>query len=517
MTAAAPLDAVPPVGAPVLAARGVVKRYGGTHALRGVDAEFRSGVVHAIVGENGAGKSTLTRILTGAASADSGTILIDGAPARLRTPLDGQRLGIRMVHQHDTLAPNLTVTENILLGHMPRSPRTGWIDWGSAHRRAAEVLAEIGWPELDIRRFARDLPVSQRQIVEIAKATSIAPRVLILDEPTAALAHDDIARLFAFIRKLRDGGAAILYISHRLDEIFDIANHVTVLRDGAVTGSLPTRDVDKAGLIRLMVGRAIQDMFPRRAVRPAEPALVVRDLTRAGAFRGVSFHVAGGEIVGMYGLVGSGRTEVARCLFGADRATGGAMTWRGRPFAPGKPCDALSAGIALLTEDRLGDGLVPGMSVRDNASLASLAALSRFGVLNVARQIEAVERQVQSLAVRPSGIERDVATLSGGNQQKLVLAKWLLTEAKLLILDEPTRGVDVAAKQDIYGLIGRLAEAGIAVLLISSDLPEIIGMSDRILVMREGHLAGAFARAQASEELLLACASGLPTMGERHQ
>ena len=493
----------------MLVAEGVAKRYGGTHALRGVTIAFRAGEIHAIVGENGAGKSTLTRVLTGATGVDAGHIQVDGAAHELRTPLDGQRLGIRMVHQHDTLVPNLSVTENVLLGHLPRAPRAGWIDWRAAHRRAAALFGELGWPELDVRQRTGALSAAQRQIVEIAKAISIEPRVLILDEPTATLAHRDIERLFAFVRRLRDRGTAVIYISHHLDEIFELAERVTVLRDGALVGTLPTVQTDKAGLIRMMVGRAIEDLFPQRAPHTPGHRLSVHNLARTGAFANVSFDVGAGEIVGMYGLVGSGRSEIARCIFGADRATAGAITWRDKPFAARSPKQALGEGIALLTEDRLGDGLVRGMSVRDNASLASMAAISRWGVLRKSLQRRRVEEQVRRLAIRPADIERDVAALSGGNQQKVVLAKWLLTDAKLLILDEPTRGVDIAAKRDIYDVIGRLADSGIAVLLISSDLPEVLGMSDRILVMREGRLVGRFGRAEASEERLLASASGL--------
>jgi len=492
-----------------LSAQGIVKRYGGTHALRGVSIEFRAGQVHAIVGENGAGKSTLTHILTGAIRADEGRVTMDGEPVALLDPLEAQRLGIRMVHQHDTLVPHLSVAENILLGHLPRGRHTGLIDWAAAHRRAQSVLDALGYPELPVRSLASSLSASMRQMVEIAKALSVEPRVLILDEPSAALAQQDMERLFAMVRRLRDSGSAIVYISHRLDEVFQLADRVTVLRDGAVTGSLAVADTDKAGLIRLMVGRDIENLFPKRSTRDPRVALSIRNLGRDAVFEDVSFDVGEAQVVGMYGLMGSGRTEVARCLFGADRLSAGVMTWQGRPFAPRSPSNALHAGVALLTEDRLGDGLVRGMSIRDNATLASLPSDCRWGVLDRKHQRQRVAGQVRDLAIRPTDIERDVATLSGGNQQKVVLAKWLLAEARLLILDEPTRGVDIAAKRDIYEVIGRLVDAGTSVLLISSDLPEVLGMSDRILVMREGRLVGSFDREQADEESLLRCASGL--------
>ncbi len=493
----------------LLAALGISKSYGGTQALRGVSLEFRAGEVHAIAGENGAGKSTLTHILTGAVRADSGRISMQGEPVILHSPADGQRLGIRMVHQHDTLVAHLSVTENVLLGQLPRSRRSGLIDWAEARRRAQVLLAQVGYPAFDLRAMAHTLSAAKRQIVEMAKALSTEPRVLILDEPSASLAQQDTERMFAFVRRLRDAGKAIIYITHRLDEIFELADRVSVLRDGAVTGSLAVADTDKASLVRLMVGRSIEDLFPKRSGGNTHSALSVRNLAREGAFEQISFDVGEAQVVGMYGLVGSGRTELARCLFGADRKSAGSITWQGCAFEARSPSDALRAGIALLTEDRLGDGLVRGLSVRDNAALASLEADSRWGLLGLTHQRHRVGQQVRDLAIRPTDIERDVATLSGGNQQKVVLAKWLLAKARLLILDEPTRGVDIAAKRDIYAVIGRLVDAGTSVLLISSDLPEVLGMSDHILVMREGRLAGGFDRSQATEEKLLGCACGL--------
>jgi len=499
-----------PAGAQaLLGAQGITKNYGGTQALRGVSLDFRAGEVHAIAGENGAGKSTLTHILTGAVRADAGRISMQGEPVVLHGPADGQRLGIRMVHQHDTLVAHLSVAENVLLGQLPRSRRSGLIDWAAARRRAQALLAEVGYPDFELGALAHTLSAAKRQIVEMAKALAMEPRVLILDEPSASLAQQDIERMFAFVRRLRDAGKAIVYITHRLDEIFELADRVTVLRDGAVTGSLAVADTDKAGLVRLMVGRSIEDLFPKRSGGSPRSALSVRNLAREGAFEQISFDVGEAQVVGMYGLVGSGRTELARCLFGADRKSAGSITWQGRAFDARSPGDALRAGIALLTEDRLGDGLVRGLSVRDNAALASLAADSRWGLLGLAHQRHRVGQQVRDLAIRPTDIERDVATLSGGNQQKVVLAKWLLAKARLLILDEPTRGVDIAAKRDIYAVIGRLVDAGTSVLLISSDLPEVLGLSDHILVMREGRLVGGFDRSQATEERLLGCACGL--------
>jgi len=348
--------------------------------------------------------------------------------------------------------------------------------------------------------------------VEIAKAIAVRPRILIMDEPSAVLAEEDLKKLFALIRRLRDENVLVLYISHRLDELYAIADRVTVLKDGAFVGTVDPRRTGRDELIRLMVGRPLQEIFPRRETRAGSELLSVRGFGRAGHFREVSITLAEGEIVGMYGLIGSGRTEVARCIFGADPPDAGEIRLGGRALRVRSPRDALRAGIALLTEDRISDGLVSGMSVRDNASLASFAAMCRLGVLDRRRQDALVRGKVCKVDVRPADLERPVRMLSGGNQQKVVLAKWLLTRGRVLLLDEPTRGVDVAAKKEIYATIAALAEAGMGILLISSELPEILGMSDRILVMREGRLAGELSRAEATEEKILALAAGVTEM-----
>ncbi len=493
---------------PFLQMSGISKRFGGTQALRSVDLAADSGEVHAIVGENGAGKSTLSRVLTGAVQSDAGQIRLDGELQSITSPISGQRLGIRMVAQHANLVSNLSVTENVLLGAMPTGRFRWWIDLAAAHRQVEGILESIGFAGINVRQRAARLSAAQRQVVEIAKAVAVKPRILIMDEPSAVLAQEDLTKLFALVRRLRDQNALIFYISHRLDELYEIADRVTVLKDGALVGTVDPRSTQRDELIRLMVGRPLQDIFPRRVWKPGEELLSVSGLGCAGAFEDVSFTVAEGEIVGMYGLVGSGRTEVARCIFGADRSGSGEMRMKGSTFRPRSPRDALRAGIAMLTEDRIGDGLVLGLSIRDNVSLASFHAMSRMGILDRGRQSELVQTKVRELDVRPPDIERPVGKLSGGNQQKVVFAKWLLTNASVLLLDEPTRGVDVAAKKEIYSTIGGLAERGMGILLISSELPEILGMCDRILVMREGRLVGEFKREEASEEKILACASG---------
>ncbi|HVE49330.1 MAG TPA: sugar ABC transporter ATP-binding protein [Casimicrobiaceae bacterium] len=487
--------------------RGISKRYGGTQALRAVDFSAATGEVHAIVGENGAGKSTLTRILTGAVASDAGEILIDGEPQAINSPLRGHELGIRMVHQHVALVPNLSVTENILLGSMPAGRLGWWIDWPVAHRKAQEILAAIGFEGIDVRMRVSRLSASQHQVVEIAKAVAVKPRILIMDEPSAVLAEDDLRTVFALIGRLRENGVLILYISHRLDELYAIADRVTVLKDGALVGTVDPKCTDKDALIRLMVGRTLEEIFPRRQSKIGTELLRLTGLGRAGSFDDVSFSVAQGEIVGLYGLIGSGRTEVARCVFGADQPSRGEIRRDGRRLRIRSPRDALRAGIAMLTEDRIGNGLVLGLPIRDNVSLASFDVMSRWGVLNRRRQSALVQSKTRELDVRPADIDRLVRTLSGGNQQKVVLAKWLLTRARVLLLDEPTRGVDVAAKKEIYATIAELAAHGMGILLISSELPELLGMSDRILVMREGRLAGEFPRTQATEEKILSHAN----------
>ena len=493
---------------PFLHMMGISKRFGGTQALRAVDLSAESGEVHAIVGENGAGKSTLSRILTGAVQCDAGEIRIGGEPQAITNPLRGQQLGIRMVAQHANLVSNLSVTENVLLGAMPTGCFGWWIDSRAANDRVQQILEDIGFQGIDVRRPVARLSAAQRQVVEIAKAVAVKPRILIMDEPSAVLAQEDLTKLFALIRRLRKENVLIFYISHRLDELYAIADRVTVLKDGSFVATVDPRSTQRDELIRLMVGRPLQDIFPRRPPKFGRELLSLHGLGRAGSFKDISFNVAEGEIVGLYGLVGSGRTEVARCVFGADRPGMGEIRVMERPLRPRSPRDALRAGIAMLTEDRIGDGLVLGLSIRDNVSLASFPAMSRWGMLDRRRQSDLVQTKVRELDVRPADIERLARTLSGGNQQKVVLAKWLLTRARILLLDEPTRGVDVAAKKEIYATVADLAAQGMGVLLISSELPEILGMCDRTLVMREGRLVGEFTREEATEEKILACAAG---------
>jgi ABC-type sugar transport system ATPase subunit len=493
----------------MLSMRGIYKSFDGTQALSGVDFSAERGEVHAIVGENGAGKSTLMKVLSGAILRDAGEILLDGVAADARTPLAAHRLGIRAVYQEFSLVPHLSVAENILLGQMPAARLPGCVDWTQAYRRAEEILASIGFVGIDVRKVVRRMSVSHQQMVEIAKAVAVRPRILILDEPSAVLSQEELERLFALVRQLKQEGTLILYISHRLDEVYEIAERITVLKDGQLVGTVRPQEADQNQLIRMMVGRSLGEVFPSRHPPTDEIALEVMDLTRAGSFSDISFALHRGEVLGMSGLVGSGRTQMARCIFGAEPFDSGAIRLGGRPIRPRSPHDAVREGIALLTEDRKRDGLVMHCTIRDNVSMASYEKLSRLGVINRRAQEASVQQKVRELDIRPPLVDRLARQLSGGNQQKLVLAKWLMTQARVLILDEPTRGVDVATKVEIYQLISDLAADGIGILLISSELPEILGLSDRALVMREGRVVGEFTRAQASEERLLAAAAGV--------
>ncbi len=488
---------------------GISKSYDGTQALQNVDFTADIGEVHAIVGENGAGKTTLVKILSGAIQPDEGEILVNGVQSKIHIPHDAFDLGIRAVYQEFSLVQHLTVTENILLGQMPFSKVSWWVDWKSANEQAEEILEEIGFAGIDVRTKVAALSVSQQQMVEIAKAIVVRPDVLILDEPSAVLSQEELKLLFNLIVKLKKDSTLVLYISHRLDEIFTIADRITVLRDGEVVSSISSDTTNEAELIRMMVGRTLDEIYPIRSPQKKNTILSLDALCLENSFEDISFSISEGEILGIFGLVGSGRTKLARCIFGADKPSSGEIRFADMPVKFGSPKDAVRIGIAMMTEDRKRDGLVLSCSIRDNTILASMDRVNRSIFLNSKEQDARVRTKVEDLNIRPPNIKRLARTLSGGNQQKVVLAKWLLSEANVLILDEPTRGVDVGTKVEIYHIIGDLADRGLAVLLVSSELPEILGMSDRILVMREGKLVGEFTREQANEEFLLASATGV--------
>ncbi len=472
---------------PLLAMRGIEKTYPGVRALRGVDLQLRAGEVLALVGENGAGKSTLIKILGGALRFDAGTIEIGGRPVHFRGPLAAQQAGISIIYQEFNLVPALTARENIFLGRELR--RFSWLPIAQERRRSRELFQRIG-VAIDPETPCRDLTVAQQQVVEIAKALSHQARVVVMDEPSAALSPRETEHLFAVIRELKSQGIGVIYISHRLSEVFEIADRVMVLRDGAHVGTRPIGELSRDRIIEMMVGRTLDTEFPKQPALLGPPRLVVNDLRRGRAVRSVSFEVRRGEVVTLTGLVGAGRTETARLIFGADRRDGGTIALDGRTLRLRSPRDAIAAGICLLTEDRKSQGLVLSRSVQENFSLPNMNRFAPWGLLRARRECAALESFVNPLQIKLTGRNQAAATLSGGNQQKIVLAKWLARDAEVVIFDEPTRGIDVGAKYEIYLLINRLAAQGKAVLMISSELPEVLGMGDRILVMHDGRITG---------------------------
>ncbi|MFI9431022.1 MULTISPECIES: sugar ABC transporter ATP-binding protein [Streptosporangium] len=486
----------------ILRVEGLRKGFPGVVALDGVDFSLRSGEVHVLLGENGAGKSTLIKMLSGAYHPDGGRILVDGEPVEIRTAGDAQRLGIATIYQEFNLVPQLTVGENLALGRPPR--RFGFVDTKRMHEQARELLQRVG-VEVDPRTPVARLGIARMQMVEIAKALGLNARVLIMDEPTAVLTTTEVERLFGIVRQLREQGVAIVFITHHLEEIPQIGDRVTVLRDGRSVAEVPATTPEDE-LVRLMVGRPIDQQYPREPAPPGGPLLQVRGLRREGEFADVSFEVRAGEVVGLAGLVGAGRTEVARSIFGADAYDSGEVLVNGRPLARGDVHAAMEAGLGLVPEDRKGQGLVLGADVGENLGLVTLRRASRGGFVDRTGQRRAAAEVAQQLGVRMSGLGQEVRTLSGGNQQKIVIGKWLLAKASVLILDEPTRGVDVGAKVEIYQLINSLTASGHAVLMISSDLPEILGMSDRVLVMARGRLVGELAAGEATQDSVMALA-----------
>ncbi|MEU9641217.1 sugar ABC transporter ATP-binding protein [Streptomyces sp. NPDC048188] len=492
--------------APVLALRDVSKSFGAVRALRDVCLELFPGEVHALAGENGAGKSTLIKTLAGVHRPDAGQVLLDGAPVVFHGPGDARDAGIAVIYQEPTLFPDLSIAENIFMGRRPRRS-LGRIDHRATRAATAALMLRLG-VELDPDRPARGLSIADQQIVEIAKALSFDARVLIMDEPTAALTGSEVARLFGVVRTLREQGAAVLFVSHRLEEIFRICGRVTTLRDGARIAAEPLAGMTEDDLVRRMVGRDLDELYPKQEVTPGERALSVRRLTREGVFTDVSFEVRRGEIVALAGLVGAGRTEVARAVFGVDRRDAGEVEVDGKPLVNGSPSAAMAAGIALVPEDRRAQGLVMGMSIERNIGLTGLRTTVRAGLVDRGAERSRSLDWAVRLQVKYARLADTVATLSGGNQQKVVLAKWLATGPKVLIVDEPTRGIDVGTKAEVHRLLSRLAADGVAVLMISSDLPEVLGMADRVLVMHEGRLTAELSRTDATEETVMAAATG---------
>ena len=492
---------------PLLRATSITKSYAGVQALKSASLELRAGEVHALIGENGAGKSTLIKIITGAVEPDGGELEIEGKTITNNSPRVAKELGVAAIYQQPALFPELTIAENIALG-VEQSGMGGRVDWRARRRRAAELLAQVGArisPDAD----AGDLTMPQQQLVEIARALGADAKVLILDEPTASLSEEDTQNLFNVIRRLRERGVGMVYISHRLEELPVIADRVTVLRDGRTIDTRLMSEVNRQQLIQMMVGRELSAVFPKREVQLGDVVLELRDLGCAeSGIRGVNLSVRAGEIVGLAGLVGAGRTELARAVFGLTPVDSGQILLRGEPVRIGSPAGAIRRGIAYLPEDRRRHGVILDMQIGANITLASLDRISRHGVLDFKREKELAGDYARRLGVKTPAIYVPVATLSGGNQQKVALSRWLLTKPSVLILDEPTQGIDVGAKSEIHALMTDLAAEGVAVLMISSELPEILGMSDRVAVMYGGTIVEILDRAEATQEKVLALALG---------
>jgi ribose transport system ATP-binding protein len=486
---------------PVLAMHGIDKSFPGVHALRQVDLRVGRGEVLGLVGENGAGKSTLIKILAGAYARDGGDVRIGGEPVESATPHDMIARGVAVIYQEPSLAPHLSVAENIFMGRLPAS-RFGIVDWQRLEADTRVVSQRLGL-DLDPRERVRSLSVARRQMVEIAKALSRDARLIVLDEPSAVLGDAELHGLFAVIRRLAEKGVAFVYISHRLNEVFQITDRVTVMKDGRVVADEATGGLTPDRLVRLMVGRELGDIYAPRGVDGGAPALTVRGLTRHGVLHGIDLTVREGEILGIAGLAGAGRTEVLRAIHGADRIDAGTIEVFGQPVRIRSPRDAIGLGIGLLTEDRKADGLLLQQSVAFNVTISRLADVAPRGVVQGARERQAVGGHIERLSIRTPGPSARVRNLSGGNQQKVIFAKWLNAECRILLIDEPTRGVDVGAKREIYQLLADLTARGVAIVMVSSELPEILRMSDRILVMREGRVTAELSRAEATEERIM--------------
>jgi len=477
---------------------GISKKFGGVQALKDVTFNLRPGEVHALVGENGAGKSTLMKILSGAVRRDQGLVRIGGQDAEIVNPHTARAFGIRVIYQELVLAPDLTVAENISLGQLG-----GLVDWAGIRAKAKAILNDLGF-SIDPGELVRRLPVSLQQVVEVAKALSTETKVLVLDEPTGVLPPKDADRLLQLVRTLAGRGVSIIYISHRLEEVFAIADRVTVLKDGQTVATRNISEVTPSDLIDLMIGRPITQLFPKSNRIPGVEVLRVEDLHRGPSVQGVSFTLRAGEILGIAGLVGSGRTETVRALFGADRLTSGTIYLQGKRINIRSPKDAVKAGIALVPEDRKTQGVVLDLPIRENMTLPSLNGFtSWFGIIPRQRERTFVDQRIRELRIRTPTGEAPAVSLSGGNQQKVVLAKWMSQRFKVILFDEPTRGVDVGAKAEIYQLIEQLAERGVALAIISSELLEIIGLSDRVLVMNRGRATGLLDKEQISERNIM--------------
>lgn len=480
---------------------GISKAFRAIQALKNVSFAVAPGEIHALVGENGAGKSTLMKILSGAYQRDSGTIKIDGREVEIRNPHEGRKHGVGIIYQEFALAADLTVAENLFIKHLGK--RGGLINWADLNRRAEALLHNVGF-DIDPRRTVRDLSVAYQQMVEITKEISENVKILVLDEPTAVLAPREVQRLFAVMRNLKEKGMSFVLITHRLDELFEIADRATVLKDGEVVGTVQMKDITRDDIIRMMIGRQLSTMYPARNVEKGPEVLSVHGLSSVNGVADVSFSVRAGEVLGIAGLVGSGRTELARAIFGADRVTSGKIIMGGKQKSISSSRAAVTSGIGLVPEDRKNHGVILGMKVRENVTMPSIGKVtSLLGVIRARTERQIVANLIDKLSIKTSGMDAAVADLSGGNQQKVALAKWLSKTCEALILDEPTRGVDVGAKVEIYNLINDLAAQGLAIIMISSEMMEIIGMADRVMVMSEGKVTGFLEGDKITEENIL--------------
>jgi ribose transport system ATP-binding protein len=490
----------------LLEMQNIRKQYPGVLALSDVAFELRSGEVHCLLGENGAGKSTLMKILSGALNKDSGAIVIDGKEVVIQSPSDAQRCGIGMIYQDFKLVPDLSVAENILLGREPRNGSSPFINFTRMHEIARAALAQLG-EEIPTHSLVRELSSAQKQMIEIAKAISNKIRIIAMDEPSAALTDKELKNLFTVIRRLKAEGVGIIYVSHRLEEIFEIGDRLTVLRDGALIHTCPVAEADRRSLVRWMVGRELEQEYPKARLQKGKEILRL-DRIHSGIVKDVSLTVHCGEVLGFAGLVGAGRTEIARVIFGADSLEQGRIWFEEKEIQPRSPRDAIDLGIGLLTEDRNQFGLIMQMSVRENISLANLKEVVGGMFIKRSKENKVAGHFVGELKIKTPTVEQTVENLSGGNRQKVVLARWLFTKSKLLIFDEPTAGIDVGVKYEIYNLINRLAQDGIGVIVISSDLPELLGICDRIAVLCEGRLMGVLNRGEATQEKVMTLATG---------
>ena len=490
---------------PLLEMTGIYKAFPGVQALEDVSLDVVAGEVHVLLGENGAGKSTLMKVLCGQYAADAGDMSLAGGAISPDSPIEAERLGLVMIHQELNLIPGLTVAQNIFLGHEPT--RGGFIRSDDMRTTSAELLRKVGC-DIDPEAPVAALSVAEQQLVEIARALKGEARLLVMDEPTAALADNEVEALFEVIRALCRNGVPVIYISHKMREIFAIGDRVTVMRDGRTVGTRTVSQTDQGELIRLMVGRRIDEQIAKREVQIGETVLEVDGLSREKVLAPLSLSVGAGEILGVAGLMGSGRTELARAIFGADPIDAGTVRVSGTTLPASDPAASIAAGLGFLTEDRKQQGLVLLMSVAENITLTSLDDISRYGLLDLAEERARAQELVGKLRIRAASLDQEAINLSGGNQQKVVLARWLAAGCRALIFDEPTRGIDVGAKAEIYELIGELVERGVAVVLISSEMPELLGLADRIAVMNEGQLQGVLSRSEASQERIMELALG---------